>query len=165
MSDNQELLTQENREAAHKVALDLHRRAFLGRLSSQHGIEPETQKEAEALLDLGVQLLQEDSGAAFDKAAGTSDYGDGPYAQIKHAFDQVRSDQIPGFEDLFPAESLFRNKTAASGMGNDFPPAVIDSAYELAGQLACRPDVYQAAIVKQAEFAAIAEQQNAAESN
>ena len=85
-------------EQAHDVVTDIHKRAFFGRLE-QHGIVPATEKEAYALLDLGVQLLESQTAdGAVKSASDDFDYGDGPYASLLQTFSEQNSGSFaPGF--------------------------------------------------------------------
>lgn len=148
------ILTQENIQSADAVAADLHKRAFLGRLAN-FGIVADSEKEAAALLDLGVDLLnagapQEDP---LQKAAMDFDYGGGRFASAKKAYDQLRGHEAPGFENLMVSGTIFGTQKEAS-TGPDLPelpPQMIDSSYGVALQLARQPQVYNAAVVKCAE--------------
>ncbi len=138
-------------EQAHTTVVGIHKRAFLGRLA-QYGEVPQTEKEAVALLDLGVDLAQNTpEDPAVKAASADTDYGDGPYAIAKRAYDQFRGvggEIAPGF-DKAAGNSHF------GGQGSsDLPPlepALIDAAYNAAFELAHDPAVYGAAIVKRAE--------------
>ena len=136
-------------EVAHATVVDIHKRAFFGRLE-QYGEVPQTEKEAVALLDLGVDLTQDTPDPVVKAAAADTDYGDGPYAQAKKAYDEFRGVDngiAPGF-----------GKSAGSshfgGQGSALPelePALVDAAYNAAFELAHDPAVYGAAVVKRAE--------------
>jgi hypothetical protein len=130
-------------EQADAVIMDLHKRAFLGRLA-QHGIEPETEKEAQALLDLGVSMSSHDLGG--DNQADTNQYGDGVFSQIKQAFDKY-------VDNLEIAPGVPAYKQAANeGVVPEpkLPSDLIKQAYEAAYQLAHDPVYQQAAIIKRA---------------
>lgn len=138
-------------QTAHAIVVGIHKQAFFGRLA-QYGIQPENEKEAAALLDLGVGLMEQSSGAndSGEKTAADQqyDYGDGFFANCLRAFDQVQGiGGAPGFEGL----GKQANSLARFAPEPQFPQALIDSAYDAAYQLAHDPAVYGAAVVKRAE--------------
>jgi len=131
-------------QTAHDVVVDLHKRAFLGRLR-QHGFEPQTEKEAAALLDLGMDLFLQHSDDQGEKSASADNYGNGPFAQAKQAYDEVM-----GGEEIAPG---FPVKRASASLAAELPQlssALVDGAYNAAYDLAQDPTVYNAAVVKRA---------------
>lgn len=134
-------------EVAHTTIVGIHKQAFLGRLR-QHGEMPETEKEAAALVDLGIDLFQNTSEDELTKSASADfDYGKGPYALAKAAHDQFVGGEIaPGF----PKESSHGNNHVENRF-SDFEPGLVDATYSAAQQLAGDPNVYGAAVVKRAE--------------
>lgn len=129
---------------AHSTVVDLHKRAFLGRLR-QHGFEPKTEKEAAALLDLGMDLFLQHPDDPAEKSASEADYGDGPFAMAKQAYDE-----ISGSEEIAPG---FPAKKASASLAADIPQLpsdLVDAAYNAAYDLAHDPRYYQAAVVKRA---------------
>lgn len=141
-----------NADQAHATIVGIHKRAFFGRLA-QYGITPQNEKEAAALLDLGVGLMeyQESPDGSLEKAAAADqnfDYGNGPYAQCLRAFDQVTGNTgAPGFEGVGKSASL----GAVTPEPAQLPQALVDSAYQAALELARSPNVYGAAVVKRAQ--------------
>lgn len=136
-------------ETAHQVALDLHKRAFLGRLEAEHGIVPATEKEAHALLDLGFDLANNNSGSELN-----SDYGNGPFAMAKKAFaDYLKSENqsaAPGFD--FQKEStqpIYGGQPTEDSLP-EIPQSLKEAAFEAAHQLVADPVVLGSAIVKRA---------------
>lgn len=132
-------MTQQDLQQADAVVLDLHKRAYFGRLA-QKGIAPTTEKEAQALLDLGFDLAQ--SPLATSQSG---DYGRGEFAQIKAACDQALGrEEAPGFPKSAGAAPGFPATLP------EIPPALRDAAYGAAFDLAHDPTVYQAAVIKRA---------------
>lgn len=128
---------------AHNVVLDLHKRAFFGRLK-QHGIEPETAKEAAALLDLGFDIFTQQP--QEKTAEHQVDYGDGLFAQAKKAYDNVTQS-----EEIAPGFPAVKKASASLNMAPpQLPPALVDQAFNAAYELAHDPTVYQAAVIKRA---------------
>lgn len=139
-------------ETAHNILVDLHKRAFLGLLDQQYDVRPSTLKEAHALLDLGVDLLRAEEGAAPQKTASAGQYGDGFFGQLKQAFDKqagsMQPQGAPGFESLGTKTAGYRQYNPA----DDLPPALVDAAYSVAHQLAQNPNIFEAACVKRAQI-------------
>ena len=139
---------------AHEVIVGLHKRAFFGRLA-QYGIEPPNAKEADALLDLGVGLTQHAAAPDQKQAAADpgAEYGNGFFANCLHAFDNYVGQQgaAPGFEGLGKQANRLTSQQASQGPGADLPPALVDSCYQTAYQLAQDPAIYGAAVVKRAQ--------------
>jgi hypothetical protein len=137
-------------QVAHEMIVGIHKQAFFGRLA-QYGLEPSNQKEAAALLDLGVGLMQQSAQDGQEKAAAAEpgvDYGDGPFARMLSAFDSVQGPSgAPGFEGLGKQASSLSQSVPEPQL----PQALVDSAYQTAYELAHDPGVYGAAIVKRAE--------------
>lgn len=149
-------------EQAHEIACDLHKQAFLGRLA-QLGEQPRTQKEAAALLDLGVALYESNISEVKEASDGNV-YGDGPYAKVLQAYLNKQSGPVaPGFEHMKQASSHF---ASASKDIPQLPQQLLDGAWNAAVNLAQQPHVYEAAIVKQAHNEALlAEAQQEGEGN
>lgn len=134
-------------EVAHTMIVGVHKQAYLGRLR-QHGEVPETEKEATALVDLGIDLFQNSSEEPSTKSASEGfDYGDGPYAMAKVAHDQLTggAEIAPGFPKASSHGDHVENSFS------DFEPGLVDATYSAAQQLAGDPNVYGAAVVKRAE--------------
>ena len=143
-----------DRATAHDVIVDVHKRAFFGRLRQLGAPEPQNEKEAAALLDLGVGLMSNETqeGDTEKAAADNFDYGDGPYAQALYAFDEITSQGgggAPGFEDFGKRAS--NNGSPFRHAPQSLPPALKDAAWNAALQLAQHPTVYASALVKRAE--------------
>lgn len=165
--------TDDDLARADEVLNTLHKRAFLGRLSHQ-GHVPQgnsrqaVEKEACALLDLGVDLLNPEPSDPLLKAAGADkedlDYGQGPYARIKAAYDAQQGRVAPGFEKL--ASSRVSAPLPPSGPDlPELPQVMLDSSYKVAWELAQDPEVYRAAVVKRAAWERLAEQYAAAQNS
>lgn len=137
-------------QQAHEVVCDIHKRAYLGRLA-QHGEVAQTEKEAFALLDLGIALdsAEVPSGAVKEASEGGA-YGDGPYAGVLGQFLSQHGPSVaPGFEDIHqPAGHVF-GKSAAEA--SELPQQLLDDAWGASLALAQSPEVYGAAIVKRAD--------------
>lgn len=141
-----------NAEVADAQIVGLHKQAFFGRLK-QYGVEPANMKEATALLDLGVGLMQQTIEPSAEKQAAAqpgSEYGEGFYAGCLRAFDSyVSPAAAPGFESVGKKASLFEQEPY-QGPAAELPPALVDATYDAAWNLAQNPTIYGAAVVKRA---------------
>lgn len=140
---------------AHETIVGLHKRAFFGRLA-QYGIQPPNAQEADALLDLGVGLTHHAAAPEQKQAAANpgAEYGGGFFANCLYAFDNFIGKQgaAPGFEGVGKqAHTLSGQQKQAQGPEAELPPALVDSCYQTAWQLAQDPAIYGAAVVKRAE--------------
>lgn len=135
---------------AHATVVGWHKQGFFGRLA-EYGISPTTEKEARALLDLGIELADAVMAEPGTKAAAADqgyDYGDGPFAMAKAAHDNLHNEQqvvAPGF-----AKSASSGFATEAGGLPDLHPELVDAAYGAAYDLAQSPDNFGAAIVKRA---------------
>lgn len=136
---------------AHATVVGWHKQGFFGRMA-EYGIVPTTEKEARALLDLGVELAEAVVAEPGTKAASAEqgyDYGNGPFAMAKAAHDNLRNDQqvvAPGFAKT--ADSQFVSSTV--GGLPDLHPELEDAAWGAAHDLSRSPANYGAAVVKRA---------------
>ena len=147
-------------EEAHAVIAELHKRAFLGRLA-ELGEIPETEKEAHALLDLGIALIEQQPEDHVVKSANAYGYGNGPYAQVLMAFTDQSSNLAPGFGSEKSAS--YFDDAGGGGHLPELHPSLIDATWNTSMQLAQDPTIFGAAIVKRAEYeAGIAEMAAAA---
>ncbi|HUU98851.1 MAG TPA: hypothetical protein VM487_24225 [Phycisphaerae bacterium] len=146
-------------QAAHETVVDLHKRAFFGRLA-QHGFKPENEKEAAALLDLGLDLFIQNPGDSNEKYADDDRYGDGQFAQAKRAFDE-----LVGSEEIAPGFPAKRASAQLFGDAPQLPNALVESAYNAAYDLAHDPQHYHAAVVKRAMNEAAQAEDQGEESN
>lgn len=135
-------------QEAHDTVCDIHKRAFLGRLA-QHGEQPATEKEATALLDLGISLYESAPAEEIKTAQDNGAYGDGPYAQVLAAYTNQNSPQAaPGFESVKQSNSTFGKEGSTDHPL--LPQPLLDSAMDAAVNLAQDPSIYGAAVVKRA---------------
>ena len=119
---------------ANDLIVGVHNQAFFGYLE-QHGIRPQTEKEAQDLLELAGMIEQ----AAPTPAVAPSRFGG-----VKQALAKVlglpEAPQAPGF-----------SKQSAS-VGVQLSPALIDGANQAAAELLQDPTMYEAVLLKQAEL-------------
>lgn len=129
---------------AQSLVVDVHKRAFFGRLK-QLGIVPSNEKEAKAVLDFGYELYMHEPQEPQSKAAAVSTYGTGKFASALAKFRKASSSIAPGFE-----KEAVENDWGAVPSSATLSQALVDQAYNAAYNLATDPRYYGAAVVKRA---------------
>jgi hypothetical protein len=122
------------------VLQGVHKRAFLHRMA-ELGHQPQTVKEAEALVELGLKMAAAESDPLLKQA---SEPAPGPYAFANQALDQFlglgkQAEAVPGLDDvsiqgafelaqdpaIYGAALVLKqaNDAAAAGVGQEEAPA------------------------------------------